>query len=432
MNRAITAVYKTNGADIDAPAALLRSYDSRKEPAPEVRCTIWEAGRATSATGLAFKEIQIGQTVFVDEGNGKFNPAPQALDEAVLNEWPGREVGVFVSIGTGKRQAGAKIRRNKILGAIKNEMEEARQKHIAKVDGSEQTHRFMVREYLKSRNVKVEDYYRFNVEVGVGEFGMNEYSRLADISTRTSIYLAKHDIREMSEDAAQKMSRIHLAKIRWDRALANGSVDDRNRTSFRNSWDTDNESASAAPQANYVPPADPGAVELPGDFGPPAPGRHLSANQRHQNLHRPAIADQKFTIVPDHDPNNPDNSLPQPVDPNDPDTLPGSQNPDRLPHFPQPSDPPHPPPRHPSHQYSRDENAPMSAVSTLSPRDRESMTFQSPISPRTWDRKSPPPLPPKTPIDDPRRRSSGPLPYPLEDGPPPMVNMARKPEFGVR
>ena len=67
---------------------------------------IWQAGRATSATGLAFKPIQIGQSVFIDEGNGKFNPAPQALDEAVLSEWPGREVGVFVSIGTGKRPPG--------------------------------------------------------------------------------------------------------------------------------------------------------------------------------------------------------------------------------------------------------------------------------------------------------------------------------------
>ncbi|KAF5015664.1 hypothetical protein F66182_12918 [Fusarium sp. NRRL 66182] len=93
---AVTAVYK--GSRANTPPVLLRSYDSRREPPPEFECTIWQAGRATSATGLAFKPIQIGQYVFIDEGSGNFNPAPQALDEAVVNEWPGRELGVFVSV----------------------------------------------------------------------------------------------------------------------------------------------------------------------------------------------------------------------------------------------------------------------------------------------------------------------------------------------
>lgn len=52
-------------------------------------------------------------------------------------------------------------------------------------------------------------------------------------------------------------------------------------------------------------------------------------------------------------------------------------------------------------------------------------------------RVEPPPLPPKTPIPDGfvgggRQRPPVPLPYPLEDGPPPAVNMARKPEYKGR
>ncbi|KAF2234795.1 FabD/lysophospholipase-like protein [Viridothelium virens] len=438
---AVTAVYKSDGTDQNAPAALLRSYDSRKEPAPEVHCKIWEAGRATSATGLAFKEIQIGQSIFKDEGNGKYNPAPQVLDEAVLNEWPGRDVGVFISIGTGKRSGNTDDHERsgltRLLGMT--ELADARRKLLAKIEGCEQTHRFMVHEHLKARNTKVEDYYRFNVEVGVGDFGMNEWNRLADISTRTSIYLDKHDVDVMTEEAAVKMGRIYQANIRWDNAFKQGHADDWDRDSWRYSWESGHNVKPAAPQQNnYVPPADPNAVELPGDFGPVSSDWHPSAYKQYESLHRPSIADQKFSIVPDSDPNNPDYSLPQPVDPNDPDTLPGSQNPDRLPHFPQPSDPPRPPPRHPSHRYSRSDNAPVSA---LSPRDRDSMAFpgESPVSLRrsTGERKSPPPLPPKTPIDEDdkagrRRRYEGGLPYPLEDGPPPVVNMARKPEFGVR
>ena len=426
-----------SNAGSEAPAALLRSYDSRKEPAPEVHCTIWEAGRATSATGLAFKEIQIGQSIFADKGYGKFNPAPQALDEAVLNEWPGREVGVLVSIGTGKRQASSSDHQQswweKMAGGRTREFLDARDRLLAKIEGCEQTHRYMLREHLKARNTALENYFRFNVEVGVGEFGMNEWNRLAEISTRTRIYLAKNDVQKISTEAANKMGRIHKAKIKWDRAVKNGHIDGWDSSQWRNSWESGTEAKREEPARYYVPPADPGAVELPGDFGPISQDWHPSGYQQYQNLYRPSIAEQKFTIIPDSDPNHPDNSLPQPVDPNDPDTLPGSQNPDRLPHFPQPSDPPHPPPRHPSHRYSRKDDVPTSAVSALSMQDRNSMTFQSPVSPRrNDDRTSPPPLPPKTPIEEGRRKQSESLPYPIEDGPPPVVNMARKPEFGVR
>ena len=69
-------------------AILLRSYDSRKEPAPEFNCTIWQAARATAAIKMAFKPIQVGQSVFIDEGAGKYNTTPQILYYAVVNEWP--------------------------------------------------------------------------------------------------------------------------------------------------------------------------------------------------------------------------------------------------------------------------------------------------------------------------------------------------------
>lgn len=70
---AVTAVYKNSPRG--APAAVLRSYDSRKEPPPEFDCKIWQAGRATCAIGLAFKPVQIGQSIFHDDGIGTFNPS---------------------------------------------------------------------------------------------------------------------------------------------------------------------------------------------------------------------------------------------------------------------------------------------------------------------------------------------------------------------
>lgn len=172
---AVTAVYK--GTPRNGTSQLLRSYDSRKEPAPEVNCTIWQAGRATAATGLAFKPIQIGQSVYIDEGAGKFNPAPQMLDEAVCNEWPGRDVGVLVSIGTGKRPGGTNNQQHLwwegFVGSGMGDFAEARRRLINKIEGCEDTHQYMLAEHLAKRGVSSDNYYRLNVEVGVGEFGMN-------------------------------------------------------------------------------------------------------------------------------------------------------------------------------------------------------------------------------------------------------------------
>lgn len=210
---AITAVYRNTPPN--SPPALLRSYDSRKEPPPEFNCTIWQAGRATCATGLAFKPIQIGQSQFIDEGHGKFNPAPIVLDEACVNEWPGREIGCFVSLGTGKRPPGSDNQKHlwyeEVLGG---DFIEAKRRLVAKIEGCEETHRWMLREGLSRRNVSQDVYYRLNVEVGVGDFGMNEWQALAEISTSTRRYLAKSDVSHMTEGAAQRLARVYIQKLR--------------------------------------------------------------------------------------------------------------------------------------------------------------------------------------------------------------------------
>lgn len=139
---------------------------------------IWQAGRATCATGLAFKPIQIGNSVYIDEGAGKYNPAPQILEEAAVNEWPGREIGVFVSIGTGKRPGGTNNRQAEwwegFVGGSMGSFAEARRRLIAKIEGCEDTHQEMLNSVLKKHGVPREHYVRLNVEVGVGEYGMNE------------------------------------------------------------------------------------------------------------------------------------------------------------------------------------------------------------------------------------------------------------------
>lgn len=229
----VTAVYKGTAPTSSNPPALLRTYPSRAESAPSYNCTIWQAGRATSATLSAFKPITIGQNTFLDEGSGRYNPAQQVLEEAHINEFPDDDIAVFVSIGTGKRpdslpaSPGSSHRHHHshsagdrpqwwegIISAPFEEFTEARRKLMAKLDDCEHVHRALIdpedggRPGLAKMGVAREDYYRFNVEVGVGEFALNEWNRLPEVSTNTRRYIAQRETSKLVRECAQKMVTI--------------------------------------------------------------------------------------------------------------------------------------------------------------------------------------------------------------------------------
>ena len=412
---AVTAMYAGKRAH-SGSSVMLRSYDSRKEPAPDVNCTIWQAGRATSATGLAFKPVQIGQSVYHDEGGGKFNPSPQVLDEAVLNEWPGREVGVFVSIGTGRRPGGTNHQQHDwwegFMGGSIGAFAEARARLIAKIEGCEDTHKFMLHEHIAARHVNAENYYRLNVEVGVGEFGMNEWNRLSDISTNTRMYLSKSEVQSINLGASSKLGRIHLAKQRHDRAEIRKNLDGpgsltASRHSWQNPWD-----ARPQPQSPPPPPSNPMAVELPGSDPYFSPSQ---AGAQQQQQHRPSVTDQKFTVLPD------DSSYPQPSDPE------ARQQNSQQPYSPYPA------PLHPHHKHQSSISSNTNSSPYVSP-TYPPAEYQQP----RWSYEEAPPLPPKTPLPYPEQGNNGPstfmnmgrnldLPYPDVEGPPPVVNQGTKP-----
>jgi len=474
---AVTAMFA--GKRSSGSSVMLRSYDSRKEPASDVNCSIWQAGRATSATGLAFKPIQIGQSVYHDEGSGKFNPAPQVLDEAVINEWPGREVGVFVSIGTGKRPSGTSEKQSEwwegFMGGTIGNFAEARRRLISKIEGCETTHEYMMHEHLGARQVNPENYYRLNVEVGVGEFGMNEWDRLSDISTNTRMYLGKSDVQSINLNASARLARVHFAKKRLERTARSQAQ------GGRLSWQNGNDALST-PNPQQMPlPSNPMAVELPGSepyFSP-------QSVPRRSYDHRPSVADMKYTVVTSDEFPQPVNGSPRPDDSNTattPTQLSYSQSHNghhNNNNYAQNNNgfhgrsvsaatstyshhlnsPTYPPPRHSADSYSPPPSAPLSAP--------------PPPPVASGYPTGPPPLPPKTPLpypDDemspvsavtqpsPRLGSGGPatfmnmgdlrrnLPYPVgpgvdqdgygaygsvagaDDGaPPPSVNMRSKP-----
>ncbi|KAF2634526.1 FabD/lysophospholipase-like protein [Massarina eburnea CBS 473.64] len=409
---AITAVYK-GSKSAGSGQILLRSYDSRKETSIEPNATIWQAGRATCATALAFKPIQIGQSVFLDEGVGRYNPSPVILDEAVVNEWPGREVGVFISIGTGKRPEGTNSQQHLwwegFVSSGVGDFAEARRKLISKIEDCEKTHLGM-KDHLAKRQVNPEHYYRLNVDVGVGEFAMNEWNRLAEISTSTRMYLSDSKNQFKTLNAAAKLARIYRAKIRWERAEAKGHVNPADiHPALRHSWEPNSPLFT-------VPDASPMAIELPAEEV--APDFYTGSTQPAFRVtstggYRRGSDNDKFAVVSSDE-------YPQPVSALSPRYSGEFDDPNRV-------------------------SAEQLQVGSIHSSPRLSFEqFEQP----------PPPRPPKTPLQDghvnggrrpmslcgppilppptsslPRPPPGAPLPYPDIDGPPPVVNMARKPEF---
>ncbi|KAI2625712.1 FabD/lysophospholipase-like protein [Hypoxylon sp. NC1633] len=430
---AVTAMYR--GTAKGGDPAILRSYDSRKEPAPEYDCKIWEAGRATCAIGLAFKPVRIGQTVFHDDGAGTFNPSPYALDEATVNEWPGRDVGVFISLGTGKRPKGTDQNQHVWYEGFMGEWAEARKNLILKVEGCEAIHERMKKDLLMKRGVNIENYYRFNVEIGVGEFAMNEWDRLGEISTGTRRYLSRFAEQKMVQESSTKLAKIHRAKQRYEKL---GTVPD------------------ILPPQNMGSIDAPLAVELPGDFPTTFPARNSPPSRQSYESGFEHLSLPGSGINPASTPSASSRSSGDRIRPPTSHASPpqsATRPPQKVPSPPALSPAVRPPPDdEPDRlvvtaptpaQYRTAAGADKIAIVGADeyPRRQQRDPIAQPmVQPYQPHRIEPPPLPPKTPLPEKQapvggRRPNGASipPYPMdEDGPPPAVNMARKPEFKGR
>jgi glycine hydroxymethyltransferase len=360
--------------------------------------------------------------VFIDEGPGTYNPSPQILEEAVANEWPGREVGVFISVGTGRRPSGTNNRQHEwwedFFGSATGTFAEARRRLISKIEGCEAIHQEMLRETLAKRGVPTDNYYRFNVEVGVGEFGMNEWNRLADISTNTRQYLAKSEVKKMILDSSVKFAKIdRMNKRLAQHAAAGGDRDDLSFDLEREETLVHSRNPSTNPSTYSVPPpSNQFAVELPA-----SPVEYFSQPASHAS---PSVPSSVTVTAPPGDDSLPAHPTSLPVSP----TRHSSSD---VASF------------RPSHEYNR----PSSQQQGSPGRSAEHVASHT-ASPLNG---MPPPIPPKTPIPYPSIEDGGvsmpaPLfsqphvpvpsgkvrpPYPVDE-PPPVVNRQRKPSYHVR
>jgi hypothetical protein len=168
---------------------LFRTWSA--DQSPGYNCTIWEAGRATSAAPTFFKRICIGEPgleeEFVDAGIGCNNPVQYLVQEAQREFGPKREVSCIISIGTGRPKiAGFKAPSHfqrvlpldliNVLKAISTDSEA-----VASV---------METRYRNCQNL----YHRFNVERGLEQVSLEEWEKLGEVKTHTVEYLRTKDV----------------------------------------------------------------------------------------------------------------------------------------------------------------------------------------------------------------------------------------------
>ena len=167
--------------------ARLRSYDST-DPFVDDGITVWQAGRATSAATSFFDPITIGEghtgRAYVDGALGFNNPMHAVWAEA-QDIWKPDDgklepmIKCIVSIGTGNPGTSAVGTRPL---TIVNTLKEI----TTQTENTEQMFAMNHRDLLDKTNVR---YFRFNVEQGLQNVGLEEFERHGDITNATARYL---------------------------------------------------------------------------------------------------------------------------------------------------------------------------------------------------------------------------------------------------
>lgn len=180
--------------------ARLRAYQS-DTALIEDGATIWEAARATSAASSFFDPISIGKhgQEYVDAGLGCNNPVDEVWTEAQDIWSPEGDdlatlVKCFISIGTGNPgispiEDGVFRIFTKTLKDIATETEKTAE-IFAK------SHRGLLSQAR---------YFRFNVDQGLQNVGLEEYRKEKEMVSATSLYMESQHMQSRTRDCSQAL-----------------------------------------------------------------------------------------------------------------------------------------------------------------------------------------------------------------------------------
>ncbi|KAH7326829.1 acyl transferase/acyl hydrolase/lysophospholipase [Rhizoctonia solani] len=194
-------VCAVNTMNADAPANI-RAYMVTQNEMDDF--AIWEAARATSAAPHFFKPMVLEprsdinrhlEMVYIDGGLQFNNPIHQLLDEA-SRQFPGRGIGLILSLGTGTKNA-IKLPRAGFIPKPQWYLVFQLYKKIAL--SCEENHQAVTRRFKSWSNI----YYRFNVDRGMGDIGLEEWKMLSQIETNTKTYTETIDVNASIELAVE-------------------------------------------------------------------------------------------------------------------------------------------------------------------------------------------------------------------------------------
>lgn len=185
-----------NAAQRNQPR-LFRTYQARSNVQMNgASPMIWEAARATSAAPTFFDPITIklgeAEETFVDGGFGCNNPVFQVLQEA-QNQFPGRQIGCLVSIGTGmpavrevRDSANVNIFQRMAFSLTQAADQITVYERIATT--CEVAHQEMSKRALSDPDLEGR-YYRFNVQQGTQYMSLERWDMLGELRVYTQAYI---------------------------------------------------------------------------------------------------------------------------------------------------------------------------------------------------------------------------------------------------
>jgi hypothetical protein len=179
----------------------LRTYDTATDRA--IPALIWQAARATSAALTYFAPITIDDVQYCDGGFGWSNPTEIAIAEA-HNIWPTRLIGCLLSIGTGIEDA-IQLDEKYQKGLTEMLLNKASPKLsfrkavaeycVHSLTSCERVHRTIM-EDLEGRGIDGR-YFRFNVNQGMFNIGLDEWERIGHMIAFTKSYMSHSDRKEL-------------------------------------------------------------------------------------------------------------------------------------------------------------------------------------------------------------------------------------------
>ncbi|KAJ7812582.1 FabD lysophospholipase-like protein, partial [Mycena olivaceomarginata] len=196
-----------NAANMSLPV-LFRTYNTINYPA--MNCTIWQAGRATSADPTFFKQIEIGlsgiEEEFVDGGISHNNPTASLLSEAKVL-FPHHQIACIISLGTGQPHTisvpkPSLLNRFPLSNAIQG-----------MVTDCEKTHQFFADHFAGTANL----YFRFNVEQGMQNIPPNQWEKLSHVAANTRQYIQSQlvitQLAKAATSLSEKVGKVSAAPV---------------------------------------------------------------------------------------------------------------------------------------------------------------------------------------------------------------------------